>query len=127
MKVTQLSDIYVRTFKIQGNTYYSVKDLNRAFNMTNNQFKKLVSNEFIKGYKKKMESHNGRFQEENVISHKDLFRYAIEGRNKMCYDFTNWITQTLGRGFADGKVSDCIDEDGVNPILDFYTVTHLKI
>lgn len=126
MKITQISDIYVRNFKLQGNTYYSVKDLSMAFNMTQNQFKKLVEKEHIKGYKKKMEDHNGRFREESVISHKDFFRFAIEGKNRMCTEFTNWLTKSLGRGFAEGSVSDCLDEDKLNPILDFYIITHLK-
>jgi len=123
--VAQLADIYVRTFKLNGYTWYSVKDLMRAFNMTYNQFKKMNEAGVIKMHTKTMLNHNNQTRKENVIHHKHLFRVAIEGRNKMCDDFKIWLCSELAINKAEEIPTS--GEEEINPILDFYILTHKKL
>ena len=73
--VAQLADIYVRTFKLNGYTWYSVKDLMRAFNMTYNQFKKMNEAGVIKMHTKTMLNHNNQTRKEmSLMKDKNFFQ-----------------------------------------------------
>ena len=74
---------------------------------------------------KRMMNHNDQLREESVISHRDFFRVAIEGRNRMCHEFKKWVVGDLITEYLEPKAGE--KEEKINPILDFYILTHKKI